>query len=47
LVLPEWDVVAVINSWNLFGLNVEKIDGAVVSTIVAEPARKQRSAGSK
>ena len=47
LVLPEWDVVAVINSWNLFGLDVLKIDDAVVSAIVAEPARKQRPPGSK
>lgn len=47
LVLPEWNVIAVVNSWNLFGLDVEKIDDAVVSAIIAEPARKQNPAGSK
>lgn len=37
LLLPERDVVVVINSWNLFGLEVEDIRGAVVSAILAEP----------
>jgi CubicO group peptidase (beta-lactamase class C family) len=37
LVLPERDVVVAINSWNLFGLEVEEIRDAVVSAIVAEP----------
>ena len=47
LVLPEWDVVAVINSWNLFDLEVEQFESAVVSAIVAEPAQKKRAAESK
>lgn len=46
LVLPEWDVVAVINSWNLFGMDVEDLNSAVVSAIVAEPARKMTNRSS-